>query len=369
MLSLAVVLTVQEATGSPSAAGAALAALGAGSAFVAPLRGRLVDRFGARRALPPLAATGAVALSALALAAAGGAPAGVLIALAAAEGLVAPPLIASARVVWPLVVPEEQLGAAYGLQALMGDLGNVVGPALAGGFTAVASPGAGLVACGLLPLAGALVVTTLPWPERAPEAPGRSRAGALASRGVRVLAVAELGLSLGLGALDVALPALAEREGAAATAAVPLAAFAAASAVVSLWYGARRWHAPAGRRYLVATVLLAVAFAPLALGGSPVSLAALLVVGGAAFAAVNVVVYELLDRLAPKDAATEAFTWLTSANAAGIAVGAVVAGQLAAADELSLALALPCVGAVVAAVAARAGLSAGAGEVPAAPTP
>ena len=65
-------LTVQEATGSSSAAGAALAALGAGSAAMAPLRGRVVDRFGARRALPPLAAVSGVALLALALAAAEG---------------------------------------------------------------------------------------------------------------------------------------------------------------------------------------------------------------------------------------------------------------------------------------------------------
>jgi predicted MFS family arabinose efflux permease len=354
MLSLAIVLTVQEATGSPSAAGGALAALGIASAVMAPLRGRLVDRFGARRALPPLAASGAASLIALALAAAGDAPAGVLIALAGVEGMVAPPLIASARVVWPLVVAEEQLGAAYGLQALMGDLGNVVGPALAGALTALASPGLALLACGLLPLAGALVLTRLPWPSRPLERMPRLRAGALASTGVRLLAIAEIGLSVGLGALDVALPALAERDGDAATAAVPLAAFATASALVSLWYGGRRWHAPAARRYLVATVLLAVAFAPLAAGGSPLGVAALLLLGGAAFAAVNVVVYELLDLLAPKDAATEAFTWLTSANAAGIAAGAVTAGQLAGAGEIGLALALPCAGAVVAVAAARA---------------
>ena len=60
----------------------------------------------------------------------------------------APPLIASARVVWPLVVPEPQLGAVYGLPALMGDLGNVIGPALAGADQlafALALPCAGAV--------------------------------------------------------------------------------------------------------------------------------------------------------------------------------------------------------------------------------
>ena len=346
-------LTVQDATGSPSAAGAALAALGAGSAAMAPARGRLVDRFGARRALPPLAAIAGTGLLALAIAAAEGAPAGVLIALAGIEGLSAPPLIASARVVWPLVVPGDQLGAAYGLQALMGDVGGVLGPALAGGLTALVAPEAALVACGALPLAGALVVATLPWPERVVQ-DTRTRAGALASPGVQTLAIAEIGLSLALGSLDVALPALAEGQGAAATAAVPLAAFAAASAVVSLWYGTRLWRASAGRRYVVAAVLLAAAFLPVAAGRSPWVLAALLMLAGGAYAAVNVVVYELLDRVAPEGAATEAFTWLTAANAIGIALGAVMAGQFAAADSLGWALALPCAGAGLAAVAALA---------------
>ena len=98
---------------------------------------------------------------------------------------------------------------------------------------------------------------------------------------------------------------------------------------MSLWYGTRRWRAGASRRYVVAAVALAVAFAPVAVGRSVWFVAVLLVFAGGAYAAVNVVVYELLDRVAPEGAATEAFTWLTAANALGIAVGAVLAGWLA----------------------------------------
>ena len=66
-------------------------------------------------------------------------------------------------------------------------------------------------------------------------------------------------------------------------------------------------------------------------------LAAILVPAGAAFAAVNVAVYELLDRVgARRGAGAEAFTWLTTAGAAGTAVGAVAAGQLAAAGGPAL---------------------------------
>src|SRR5919198_1725610 len=52
---LALVLYVQAATGSFAVAGAAAAATGLTSGLFAPVRGRLVDRYGQRRALPPLA--------------------------------------------------------------------------------------------------------------------------------------------------------------------------------------------------------------------------------------------------------------------------------------------------------------------------
>ncbi len=330
-------LAVQDATGSPSAAGFALAAFAVGSSVLAPVRGRLVDRIGARRALPPMALTSGAAL--LAMAAVDDPVA--MAALAGVAGLSVPPLIASARVVWPLVVPEERLGAAYGVQALLGDLGNVAGPALAGGFAAAASTSAGLVACAVLPAAGVAVLVTLPWREAAAET---TRAGALGSRAIQALVAAEVALGLGLGSLDVGLAADLH-----ASAAVPLAAFAAASAVASLWYGGREHRHSAERRYLLGALALAVSLAPLALAGTAILFAVILVPAGVAFAAVNVAVYELLDRFTPEGSGAEAFTWLTTAGAAGTAVGAVAAGQLAAAG--GPALLVPCVGAALAAVA------------------
>src|SRR4051794_29722574 len=134
-MALAIVLTVQRASGSPSVAGLALAGFSLGSAL-APLRGRLVDRYGVRAALVPMAAASGAALVALAAAAGAGASDAVLVALAAAAGVTVPPLIATARVVWPVVVAPEHLQPAYGVQALLSDLGAVVGPALAGGLAA-----------------------------------------------------------------------------------------------------------------------------------------------------------------------------------------------------------------------------------------
>jgi hypothetical protein len=53
-----------------------------------------------------------------------------------------------------------------------------------------------------------------------------------------------------------------------------------------------------------------------------------LVVAEAGVGLLSVALYELLDRVVPGERAVEAFTWLTSGQAAGLAVGSLVAGQL-----------------------------------------
>jgi predicted MFS family arabinose efflux permease len=59
-----------------------------------------------------------------------------------------------------------------------------------------------------------------------------------------------------------------------------------------------------------------------------VPLAGLLVVAGMALGALVVTVYVLVDELTPAGAATRTFAWLVTANNGGIALGAVLAGEL-----------------------------------------
>ena len=99
---------------------------------------------------------------------------------------------------------------------------------------------------------------------------------------------------------------------------------------------------------MLGSLALAAACLPLAALGTIWGLAAMLVAAGAAFAAVNVAVYALLDVVAPAGAGAEALTWLTTAGAAGTAAGAVLAGALAGSGDLEGALALPAVGAALA---------------------
>jgi hypothetical protein len=61
---------------------------------------------------------------------------------------------------------------------------------------------------------------------------------------------------------------------------------------------------------------------------SLLSLTAIAMVAGAGYGVLGVALFELLDHVVPPARAVEAFTWLTTAQAAGSAAGASLAGTL-----------------------------------------
>lgn len=360
---LGLVLAVHAATGSFAVAGAAVAAFTAGSALLAPLRGRFVDRRGPR-ALGYLAPVHAGALLLVLLSCASSPDAWVLVASAGLAGATAPPLIATARSIWPQVSGPEMARTAHALNAALGDGAQVLGPALTGALAALASP---LVALALLvpgPLLGSLILAHAA-PSRASQAAPSGRAhrvwGVLHhSAGLRTLVACEVGLGVWLGALEVAAPAIAAQSGAAALAAVPLTLFAAGSIVVSLWTGRGLLRRSPTWRYLAGSIALAAVLPVCLLIPSLAGIAAVAVLAGAGFGLLNVAVFELLDRIVASDHAVEAFTWITTGQGAGLAAGAAATGQLARSGPSSalLLVAFPAAAAAAIAVVNRSALRA-----------
>jgi MFS family permease len=428
---LALVLAVEAASASFAVAGAAVAAFAAGSALLAPLRGRLVDRRGPR-VLVALALLHAVALLTLAALCGGGlgaeaadpggppvADAGEpsdagsatapnrwpLIAAAAIAGGCAPPLIATARALWPRIAGAGRARTGHALNAALGDAAQVAGPALTGLLAAIASPLVALTALvpgvvgGALLLARAaavvgraappsadvpLATAAIPPHPRAPDVSppsrwsivrssargGRAVRPGTAARGelrtLRALVAYEVALGIWLGALEVAAPALAQEAGnPPALGALPLSLFATTSVALSLWSGRARvapaagLRAPAPRvraayarsptsrtrtgstvrllhlpatpaaRFRAGSLALALVLPLCLLAPSLPGLTATAAAAGAAYGLLNVALFELLDRLVAPERAVEAFTWLTSGQGAGLALGAAGAGQLA----------------------------------------
>ena len=105
---LAVILYLRERTGSFAIAGVVAGSLAAGSGIGAPVQGRLVDRFGQRRVLPPLAFVHAAALGLLVLThASSSAPTAVLVLCGLLAGFAIPPTSSVLRSMWPTLLRDR----------------------------------------------------------------------------------------------------------------------------------------------------------------------------------------------------------------------------------------------------------------------
>ena len=216
---LALILYLREQTGSYAVAGIVAGGLAAGAGVGAPVQGRLVDRFGQRRVLVPLAFVHAAALGGVVALTELGAPTGVLLACSVAAGFAIPPTSSVLRSMWPSLLRdrEELIPAAYALDSVLIELIFVLGPLLTALIATLMSPAAALIVSAASVMVGTIAFTAQA-PSRAilpdPEATAAAgRFGALASPGVRSLVLTSLPAGVGIGICEVALPAFSEASG------------------------------------------------------------------------------------------------------------------------------------------------------------
>jgi MFS family permease len=327
MLPLGLVLFTVAETGSSATAGALVAAFSVTSAL-APARGRVVDRQGP----PALIAFGVACsglIAALALAGAVDAPAALLVILAGLAGLVVPPLGPFTRAVWGNAL-ADRLQRVFALDSAGEEGANIVAPLVVALFVALASPGWALTVAAVGMLAGSTASARSPLTRGL--APSADRVGSPRARlplALWLVIASLLGPGAALGAVSLAVSALARADGAPARAGLILAAFALGTPVASLLAGRRRWRRPAVWRLALLQLALTGSLAAAAVvAEQPVALAAVLVPTGMALGALFVTVYLLVDELTPPGAGTRAFAWLVTANNGGIAFGAAVAGEV-----------------------------------------
>ncbi|MCX5360695.1 MFS transporter [Streptomyces sp. NBC_00124] len=335
MAPIAVMLAVTRATGSYAVAGVVMALFGATGVLLSPYRAALVDRYGPRRALIPMALLHAVLLCALAAVSwRPGAPAVVLGVTAAVTGACAPPLGPTMRTVWgELVGDRALLQRAYSLDGVAEELLYVTGPLLVGLVIGVASPAAGVLLGALLMAAGSLAFVTSPAvsairPTGNPKSRS-SRAGSLPRGALLQPVVVVAGVGLSLAAVDLLVVAFAAaRQQGDDTVAWVLAALSAGSAVGGLLNGAIDWRMPARVRLplLCAGLGLTLAAAGLAPGPGILALAAAL--AGSFVAPALTTAYLIADEAAPPGFRTQAGAWVNTAVNAGSSTGAATAGLL-----------------------------------------
>jgi predicted MFS family arabinose efflux permease len=330
---LAILLYVQDVTGSFAAAGVCAGALALGSALGAPLLGRLVDWRG-ERALLPLAFVHAAGLVLVWVLGAADAPTAALALASLAAGTTLPPVSSVLRSRWPLLLSArpELIPSAFALDSVLIELIFVTGPLITTAIVATLGPEYALAVSAGAVLAGTSMLLAGLHDRGRPDAPEagsrRFGLGALAAPGLRTLVLASLPVGFALGTIEVALPAFSAEEGSKELAGVLLAVWSGASGAAGLIYGARPARGPLEEVHLRFAFALPLACAALFAATSPATMAVLVIVAGLPVAPLIASRNQLVERVAPRGTATEAFTWPLTALVGGVSLGAAIGGTL-----------------------------------------
>lgn len=350
-LGLLLVLHTHDLTGSYGSGGVAtgvyLLALGVSS----PVLARVVDRRGQTAVLRAGALVGAGAIAALALLPAD-APFAAILAAAALAGLGQPPIGACMRALWPeLLKGDTGRHAAYSLEGVVTEIVYMAGPVVIVGGIGSWSLRAALVFCAATVLVGnfafSLHTASRGWRPQQDAAPGL--AGALRGSGVRVLVAVFLLAGLGLGAVEVAVPAALDAIGQRNLTGLLFGLWGLGSMVGGVAISRVGPSGDPPRRLAVLLAAWGAAHVAIGAAGSAVVLALLLLVAGLAIAPTFVSANGMLDHLAPRGTLTEAFTWISTGLTAGLALGSAIGGAITEAVSPGAAMAVLGVGGLLAA--------------------
>ena len=328
MTSLALLLLVRSEGKSYGAAGVVVAVYAVALGIGAPIGGRQVDRYGPTRVLQVRAWLFAGFLAIVVAVSVAGAGLAAIAVAAAFAGLSMPPLSSTVRVVWPRLARDELRSTAYALEASLQEVHFIGGPLVAAALAAL-EPVAGVAGAGIASLVGTTMVARLPPVRETPpsRAGGAGPLGALGSAGIRTIVAYAAIVGLALGAVELAMPAMAEEHGARELGGVALACFSAGSLVGGLFAGLRPGRSDL-RRFVLGAFVLSGAMLTLQLAVSIPTLCLFAFVAGLPIAPTIGALYTLIDRSARAGTVAEAFAWFGTAVSIGIAAGAAIGGAL-----------------------------------------
>jgi MFS family permease len=355
MVSLALVVLVSARTGSYGVAGTVAAAYVILRSTCAPVQARLVDRFGQRRTLPPLAVAHTLALAGVVVVVEAGLPIPLPQILAGLAGAASPTIGSYVRARWRYLLERRpELQTAFALEAVVDELLFMVGPPAVTFLAAAVSSSAGIFVAMASGLVGTLLLASL----RATEPPPHGRSGryaALPPLGWRVLlpvVVAGAGIGTVFGSFDISVIALATEQDARVWSGVLLAVCATGSMLAAVVLGSLQVRRAPLARFRIGATALAATMVPLPFVDH-LGLLALVVFGvGCAISPTLVASSAVVAETVPGVRFNEGLVWTTSALAGGMAFGAAIAGQVIDRSDASTGFYVSLAAAVLAATAA-----------------
>ncbi|MER7076499.1 Major Facilitator Superfamily protein [Saccharopolyspora kobensis] len=332
MVGLALMLYVQRETGSFAAAGLVSAGALIGVACGSVAQGRIMDRVGPTKPLYVMSAVFAALVTVEVLVIEAHAPVALMTGLAFLVGLSEPMVGPASRALWSqLLPPGPARNAAYSYEAISMETFFILGPGLAGLMVAMPWPGTGVVvgaACMVLGSVGfaSTRAARAQRPER--KQGGTSLLGAIASPGMRTVALAALGFGTLIGFIEVGVPAAAVEAGYPTAGGLLLSVLSISSVIVGVLYGLRPWPRPMHLRLPALLFGFAGLLALLALPSSLWGLCIALLVVGSLITPQSTAHSMAIEIAAPEGTATEAFGWVVTSVTLGAAIGQSVSGQL-----------------------------------------
>jgi MFS family permease len=332
----AILLLVQNKSGSFVTAGIASALYVLGLATVAPMVGRMIDRAGPLPVLRVCALIYPMMLLALVALVSAQAHAFAIALCAYVAGAALPPVTICMRTLYPRALTEPALvQTAYSVDSVLVESVFIIGPALVAMFLAFGVPSGAVLLAALMGCVGSL------WFMRAPairdweiHPRGDSgRWGVFAEPGLVVLFAATLFYAMAFGLYEVGVTAYATQRGMPAVAGIALALASVGSALGAFAYGIRHWQAPLRKQFLIALGLMALGALVVAPVDNIYGFMFANIIAGAPMASVIATQSVLLSRLAPQGMLAESFTWggtcLLGGISGGIALGGVLAETIA----------------------------------------
>jgi len=330
MTSLGIVWLVHGSTNSYAVAGSVTGGFAVAEALAGPQVARLIDRFGQTRMLPITLLAHAAAVSLLIGLTVTNSPLWSLIAAGTLAGGSLPQLGAQTAARWSHALRGTPLlSSAFALESVSVGVAFMVGPGLIGTVSSFASPVAGSVLATSLVLAGGLSLaaqrSTAPPPADKHQSKSSDR---LLRKGFLALVATNIGIGLYFGSMQVSVTAYAVDRGTPGLAGPLYSITSLVSLFAGFAYGARRWRLPARRQFVLVLAALSISTLPLLLVETPLPMAIALALPGIAIAPFQTLLAVLAEGEVGPAVLTQAFTWLNSGGAAGIALGAAFAGRV-----------------------------------------
>lgn len=336
MKTLAVILLVQQLTGSYGLAGMVGATQTLVAAILAPVLARFIDTRGERGVLFWAMLAHIIGVAVLVITAYSNLPNASMMVGAAIIGGSSVQFGSLSRARWVQSLGRGRaLERAYSLEAMIDELGFIAGPLVVVPLCIQVHPTAGILASMTLTITGSLLLILQPLTGKSarpaklvsPEATSDAES-VIRIPAMRLIALAMVFGGTLFGSAEIMMVAFAEHHGQPGAASYMVAVFAVGSLIGAIAYGARHWPGNTSKKLLFSFWWLGLGTVPMLLAPGISSMTVAVFIAGLAIAPSMITANLFVEQVAPKARLTEAFAWMSSAGATGVGVGSITSGHL-----------------------------------------